>query len=161
MMTEILKEYTLSAIMISAMSALFTIISPDGEMKKYISLISSLCVIAVIAVPTLSLISSFGDVDSALNTDIIEVEPGHDVMIYEAKEIIEKRMDLDIESRFNIKSGVVKTSITLDMSDTSSIDITEIYITVPRGTDVSALEKYVSDMFLNTASVIITESEYE
>lgn len=157
MMTEILGERIFDAVMISATVAVVTLISPSGEMKKYIDLIAALCVIAAIAVPIISAVPSLSlDHDIAWGEDI-EIENGHSGVVYEATEIIEKRTAADIAAKFNIDIGDIDVCIVLDTTELSSIDITDVYITLPRGHNIADLKKYTEELFLNTAAVHITE----
>ena len=146
-----------SVLLISVCSAVVSMIAPRGEIKKYIKLICSLAVVASLALPVISAVLTVRDVEYLPPDASGDVAGDVSAILEYAKQNIEKNTASKIEAEFGI-SGVGVFAV-LDPSDLSSIDITELYITVPRGTNIRAVENYILQMRLCTGTVTVKEKD--
>lgn len=134
--------------------------SPEGELKKYIKYIISLCVVC-------SMLSAFFSFAEKLPENLDEF----DIKIKEvsaemennaaldvalaAKENIESEINALLCAQFGFKKGDIYTVVRIDSEDISAVKITDISIFI---SDISKKEKiydYVSELFLGSANIYI------
>ncbi|MBR6051967.1 MAG: stage III sporulation protein AF [Clostridia bacterium] len=145
-------------VMISVTAAIVSLMSPDGELKKYINLVSVLVVLAALAVPVAAALGNVPDMVTRIEEiDFDSAATGNFDAVTLSKAEIEKRTAEQIESRFSLARGSVGVDVTLDDSDRTAIDITRISVGVPRGTDREKVRKYVEELYKNTAQVTVYE----
>lgn len=143
---------------ISVSAAVVTLLSPDGEMKKYIKLLSTLAVLAAIAVPVASTLAGLPDAIANIEEMDFGGETGSDFdAVALSKAQIEKSVAEQIEARFSLDTGSVKVAAMLDASDTSAIVIEKVSIGVPRGTDTAKVKTFADELFKNTTEVTVYE----
>ena len=145
-------------VLISVSAAIVSLMSPEGELKKYINLVSALVVLAALAVPVAAALGNVPDMVTRLEEiDFDSAATGDFDAVALSKTEIEKRTAEQIEARFSLPRGSVGVDVTLDASDRSAIDITRVTVGVPRGTDAEKVKKYVAELYKNTAAVTIYE----
>lgn len=145
-------------VMISVSAAIVSLMSPDGELKKYINFVSALVVLAALAVPVASSLGNVPEMVTRLEEiDFDGAEKGDFDAVALSKAEIEKRTAEQIEARFSLPRGSVGVDVTLDDGDRTAIDITRISVGVPRGTDAEKVKKYAEELYKNTAQVAVYE----
>lgn len=145
-------------VVISVSAAVVSMMSPDGEIKKYINLVSVLAVLAALAVPVASALGSVPDMVAKLEE--INFDGASDVgfdAVELSREQIEKSTAEQIEARFGLDRGSVSVTVTLDAGDRSAIDITGISVGVPRGASAEKVRAFVTELYKNTAAVDVYE----
>lgn len=146
-----------SVLLIAVAAALISVISPEGEMKKYVKLVSSLAVLAAIIVPMVMSISKLPGMigESVIQSSAAPPAAGFDLIGESAKKI-ERSISEQVKNEFGI-SGDVGASVVLDKSDETEIKILRVILTVPCGTDTAAVREYVLNIMKNTSDVEVRE----
>lgn len=145
-------------VVISVSAAVVSMMSPDGELKKYINFVSVLAVLAALAIPVAAALGNVPDIVSELEEiDFGGAEGGDFDAVELSRCQIEKSTAEQIEARFSLKSGSVKVDVTLDSGDVSAIDITNISVGVPRGVGKEKVRAFVTELYKNTAAVDVYE----
>lgn len=139
---------------VSVSAAVVTLISPDGEMKKYIRFISALVVLAAIAVPVTSTLADLPQMIESIE----EMDFGGNVdaqfdAVALSRAQIEKSVAEQVAAHLGLDTAEIEISAELDASDTSAIVITKVSVGVPRGTDVEKVRSFVGELFKNTTDV--------
>lgn len=147
-------------VMISVSAAIVSMMSPDGELKKYINFVSVLVVLAALAVPVASALGNVPDMVTRLEEiEFDSAATGDFDAVALSKAEIEKRTAEQIEAHFSLPRGSVIAKVSLDDSDRTAIDITRISVGVPRGTDTEKVRKYVYELYKNTVEADVYEVE--
>lgn len=151
-----------TVLFVSVSAAIVSMISPNGEMKKYINLIATLAVLASIAVPIAATVKNIPRTFSEIaETDIVGVEsPDFDIVSLSKKEI-EDHVSSEVELKFKYPDGSVKTSVSLDAADTSKIEITLVSVGIPSSADIPIVREYVTSLFKGLVPVSVYEVRNE
>lgn len=144
-------------VVISVSAAVVSLMSPDGELKKYINLVSVLAVLASLAVPVAAALGNVPEIVAGFEEADFDGAAGGFDAVAAAKAQIEKSTAEQVEAEFSLEHGSVSVDILLDARDLSSIDIKKITVTVPRGTDGERIERFVCGLYLNTAVVEVRD----
>lgn len=145
-------------VMISVSAAVVSLMSPEGEIKKYINLVSVLVVLAAIEVPVASALGNVPNMVTQfdeINFDGAKAGKFDAVALSKAE--IEKRTAEQVEAHFSLPRGSVKVEATLDDGDMTAIEIKRISVGAPRGTDGEKVKKYVIELYKNTVDVVFFE----
>ena len=134
--------------------------SPEGELKKYIKYIISLCVVC-------SMLSAFFSFAEKLPENLDEF----DIKIKEvsaemennaalgvalaAKENIESEINALLCARFGFEKGDIYTVVRIDSEDISAVKITDISIFISDISKKDKIHDYVSELFLESANIYI------
>ena len=142
----------LFAVTVSA--AVVTLMSPEGEMKKYIKLISALVVLAAVAVPVASTLADLPETIANIEETNFggEIDANFDVVAL-SKAQIEKSVAEQVAAEFGIDASAIEVDAELDASDTAAIVITKVSVGVPRGADAAKVKAFVGGLFKNTTNV--------
>ena len=145
---------------VSFSAAVVTLMSPEGEMKKYIKFISALVVLAAIAVPVASTLADLPRmIESIEETDFGgNVDAQFDAVAL-SKAQIEKSVAEQVAAKFGLDAAEIEVSAELDAADTSAIVITKISVGVPRGADGEKIKAFVDALFKNTTNVEVNKVE--
>lgn len=153
------KSWIIGIFLVTVCSAMITLMSPDGEMKKYVRLVASLSVLASIAIPLVFAASKLRyDISIENPSEIDSVsESGFDIISLSAKEI-EKSVGDHVATGFSLQRDDVFVTAELDGSDMTAVEIKRVEISVPHGADIRAVKEYVSGLFNGKISVDVKEA---
>ncbi len=134
--------------------------SPEGELKKYIKYIISLCVVCAMLSGFLSFAGEMPEHLDELEIKVKEVSAEAQIgaemrVALAAKENIENELSSLICAQFGFEEDEVYTVVGIDSEDISAVRITLVSVFV---SDISEKEKiyaYVSELFLETANIYI------
>lgn len=119
-----MKKYVVGVIFISLVSSIFEILAPEGkggDMKKYVKLIASLCVVCFTVVPIYDLLCELDDGSSELSWSFFDGEGEREKYeeIYNLNfsemttELLEKECCALIMSEFGVNDGDIDVKITV------------------------------------------------
>ena len=151
-MSEILSYFG-EIIIITAISGILFTVAPEGNIKKYINFIISVCVLAAIVAPMISVVSKLPEKIRLEEWKYEEAgaeesEKIENAVINASKKEIESAICSLLSSKFD-----------LDAKDPSNIEITEIRIVIPAGKSKEKIRNYIDDMFLGKSVVVVSEAE--
>ena len=134
--------------------------SPEGDLKKYIKYIISLCVVCSMLSAFFSFAESIPENLDEFDIKIKEVsaEAENNAALgvaLAAKENIESEISALLCAQFSFEEGDIYTVVGIDSEDISAVKITDISVFV---SDISEKEKiydYVSELFLGSANIYI------
>lgn len=129
-----MKEYLWTLFGVCATSAIVGAISPEGAMKKYISILCSLCVTVAVISPLISEISSLDDIG-----ELLELDVGYDATDYEEiynGYLLEQNLSLACETleaelaeRFSVENGELTVALeAVDVDGEISVSSATVYI---------------------------------
>ena len=152
-----MTAHIVSILLVVISSAIVSFISPDGEMKKYVKLVSTLAVLAAIVVPVVqSLVKLPEKIEFEVAPSGEEYSAKFDI-IKASKEKIEQSVKAEVCNEFSLADSDVSVIVTLDDSDTAAIKIEHIRVTVPRSAGGARVEKFVLSLMKNTTKVTVEE----
>ena len=153
-------------IVITAVSGILLTAAPEGNMKKYIQFVISVCVLAAVVAPMISMIS---DLPKTIKLKELEYEAAgseeaeniENAVVSASKREIEEAISSLVHTKFGIDKKEIDVEIRLDAADLSAIEITEIHVTIPKrkGVDAKKIRAYLEEMFLGKSAVYVTERE--
>lgn len=124
-----MRELLTGLVALSAIGAVALFISPDGSIKKYVSLSLTLC--------TLALVSGFFMRFSGFDVKLPDLPESEDVSAIAANMVIEgtrKNIEDSVielaSSRYNIAREDITVNAALDTSDTENITLERIEISI-------------------------------
>ena len=150
-------SHVTAVLLITVAAAIVSLISPEGEMKKYVKFVASIAVLASIAVPIVASITKLPDAISEIKADGVGNIQAEFDLISASSEKIEQSIVQMISNEFIIDSEKVSAHLTLDSSDTAAIKILRVSVFVPPGTDTESVRSYVIKLMKNTCDVDVTE----
>ncbi len=153
-----MREFLICLIVMSFCIGLTMLISPDGGIKKYISLACSLTAVAAL----LSMISP-GDIGSAIHEGEVTVydnsERVRQEIINKTIEKINSGIKADLMNKYKIEGGDI--DVYANYTDADSIEITEYYIEL-RGEEnmlkPTRIQYYVSEHYGGKCTVVYVEN---
>lgn len=162
-MSEILSYFG-EIIVITAISGILFTVAPEGNVKKYINFIISICILAAIVAPMISVVSKLPEKIRLEEWKYEEAgaeesEKVENAVIQASKKEIEGAICSLISSKFDLDDKGLTCEIELDAKDPSNVEITEIRIVVPAGTNKEKIRDYIDDMFLGKSIVVVSEAE--
>lgn len=134
--------------------------APEGEIKKYIKYVISLCVVCSMLAGFLSFAGDFPKELDELKIKAEEVsaeaQMSADMRVaLAARENIENELSALICAQFGFETGQVYTVVGIDSEDISAVRITEISVFVSDASEKEKIRAYVSELFLETANIYI------
>ncbi len=158
---EKLSDFAISVLTVCVISGIVTGISPEGAMKKYINYIVSLCVLAAIITPVISIFSSVPQYSEEIE-HIFEKQKETDSdaqakLIEAQKAAVETAIRDTIVKKFGMEEDCVFVRITIDATNRSAIEIRCIDISVKGKCPSGEIKKYIEEMFYGTAKVTVSE----
>ena len=162
-MSEILSYFG-EIIIITAISGILFTVAPEGNIKKYINFIISVCVLAAIVAPMFSVVSKLPEKIRLEEWKYEEAgaeesEKIENAVINASKKEIESAICSLLSSKFDLDAKEIACEIELDAKDPSNIEITEIRIVIPAGKSKEKIRNYIDDMFLGKSVVVVSEAE--
>lgn len=162
-MSEILSYFG-EIIVITAVSGILFTVAPEGNIKKYINFIISICILAAIVAPMISMVSKLPDkirieAGKLEEAGAEESQKMENAVVNASKKEIESAICAFIASKFGLEEDTVACEIELDTRDSSNIEITKISIQIPAGKNKDKIRNYIDDMFLGRSIVVVSEVE--
>lgn len=148
-----MKSYLTSITAVSIVSALVSMLVPDGKAsKKYlkfvIGIISLLAVVEPLCGLSLMIEKSEITIPEAATEDLSE---GYvDSILKKTEALIEESIKSDIFEKFGLSEEYAELEVTLDSSDVSDIKISEITVTLKSygvWRDAVTIEKYIAEKY--------------
>lgn len=152
-------------ILITAVSGLFYHIAPEGNMKKHLQFVISLCVLVALAVPMFSMVmelprifeESFEEVkgeESAKGEQLTES------LIAVSKQEIEAAIASYISEVYGIAPGKISVETVLDAEDPESIEIREIRVILRDAeANTEKIRRALDEMFLGKSEISVLKAE--
>ena len=153
---EKLSGFVLSVLTVCVISGIVIGVSPEGAMKKYINYIISLCVLAAIITPIISIFSSvpqYSEDIERIFEEHKETDTDAEAKLIEAQKAIRDT----IVKKFDIGEDRIFVEIAIDSTNKSAIEIRYIDISVKGKCPSGEIKKYIEEMFYGTAKVTVSE----
>ena len=158
---EKLSGFVLSVLTVCVISGIVIGVSPEGAMKKYINYIISLCVLAAIITPIISIFSSvpqYSEDIERIFEEHKETDTDAEAKLIEAqKAAVETAIRDTIVKKFDIGEDRIFVEIAIDSTNKSAIEIRYIDISVKVKCPSGEIKKYIEEMFYGTAKVTVSE----
>ena len=158
---EKLSGFVLSVLTVCVISGIVIGVSPEGAMKKYINYIISLCVLAAIIPPIISIFSSvpqYSEDIERIFEEHKETDTDAEAKLIEAqKAAVETAIRDTIVKKFDIGEDRIFVEIAIDSTNKSAIEIRYIDISVKGKCPSGEIKKYIEEMFYGTAKVTVSE----
>jgi hypothetical protein len=153
-------------IVVIAVAGVFYAMSPEGTQKRYVNFAISLCVLAALIGPMISVVSALPEILEEAELDLeenrIDIEGNIEgQMISASRENIEATIISMISQRFDISAEKLTVAVTLNTEDPSNIEILSVTVRVADATYVrrAEIKKYLSDMLMDVCEVEVSEWE--
>lgn len=160
---EGIRSYALAIVTVCVSAGLVTQIAPEGQLKKYIKYIISLCVLAALIAPVISVFGGlpeyadkFGEIleqqtedDSGAKKQLIETQ----------KNAVQEAIRSLISTKYSIKKENIEVKIKINSDNSEAVEIKEIFITVKEYADIQAIKNYINEMFYGTAKITVMEAD--
>jgi hypothetical protein len=150
-------------ILVTAVSGLLYHIVPEGNMKKHLHFVISLCVLVTLAVPMFSVLAQLPEVfeqgfeqvrteESAADTQLEET------LIAASKKEIESALCTYISEVYKIDADRISAETVLDAEDRSAIEIRKIDIVIYGNTQTPAdeIRRALEEMFLGKSEITVS-----
>lgn len=161
-MSEILSYFG-EVIVLTAVSGILFAVAPEGNVKKYINFIISVCILAAVVAPMISAVTNLPEkirLDDAFEDAVAqESEKMESAVVKASKNEIEKAICSLICTKFSLDEDVVSCEIELDTTDLSNIEITKIILGLPSSKNHENIKNYIDEMFLGKSEIIISEGD--
>ncbi len=151
-------------IVVIAVSGMFYAMAPDGSQKKYIHFAISLCVLAAIMGPMISVVSSLPeileDAEFEVEENQIEMEENlTEAVISASRKNIEASISVLLSQKYDISKEQIAVSVTLDAENPENIEIVSIAVSV---TDISnakreEIRRYLAEQFMGEPSITVSD----
>jgi hypothetical protein len=152
--------------LITAVSGLFCHIAPEGNMKKHLHFVISLCVLVALCVPMFSMVMTLPEIfeqgfeevrgeEDSVNGDLSES------LIAVSKRKIESSIVSYISDVYGIPREHISAETVLDTSDTSAIEIREVRVTLHKDARAFAreIQGALDEMFLGKSEIAVSVEE--
>lgn len=156
------KAYAIALVTVCVCAGLVTQLAPEGELKKYLRYIVSLCVLAALISPVISVFVSLPElaekIETTSDSGFTESESYEEQLISVRKKAVEDSIKSLIAAKFSLPEEKISLSIEIDAKNVSAIEIKAINIVLYCQADKNGITAYVSEMFYGTAKVTVTEA---
>ena len=134
--------------------------SPEGELKKYIKYIISLCVVCSMLSAFLSFSAEIPENLDEFDIKIKEVsaETENNAAIdvaLAARRNIENEISALLCAQFGFEEGDIYTVVGIDSEDISAVKITDVTVFISEISEKEKIYDYVSELFLESANIYI------
>ena len=156
---EKLSGFVLSVLTVCVISGIVIGVSPEGAMKKYINYIISLCVLAAIITPIISIFSSgpqYSEDIERIFEEHKETDTDAEAKLIEAqKAAVETAIRDTIVKKFDIGEDRIFVEIAIDSTNKSAIEIRYIDISVKGKCPSGVIKKYIEEMIYGKEKVTV------
>lgn len=154
-----IKSYVYMLVCVLAASGLAINLSPEGEMKKYIRYICLLCTAAAICIPTVQVIGGISgyiaDIGDGTAYETGEDPDAEGILIEQTRKNIAASLRNYISEKYGIAKESISVDVTLDGSDTSSVEIKKLTLTLPKNAPAEKIKAELDEMFLHKTEIEI------
>ena len=159
-------SYLGEIVLVTAVSGLLYTVSPDGNLKKHLQFVISLCIVVSLAVPMFSMVMDLPEIfengmEEAEKEEIKANAELTDSLISVSKKEVEKGIVSYVAEKYVIAENDVSAKTVLDTENSEAIEIREIQIVISGEYSIS-LEKIRNDlheMFLGKTHVTVSFAE--
>ena len=156
-------SYLGEIVLITAVSGLLYTVAPEGNLKKHLQFVISLCIVVSLALPMFSMVMDLPEIfeKSFEEAEMGEVASGNDLtdsLISASKKEIEKAIASYIAEKYEISESEISVETVLDAENPESVEIREIHVTIG-GEHTVSFEKIRNDlneMFLGKSRVTVS-----
>ena len=151
-------------IVVIAVGGMFYAMAPDGAQKKYIHFAISLCVLAAIMGPMISVVSSLPEMLEEVEMEVeehqVEIEENlTEAVISASRENIEALIIALLSQKYDIATEKLAVSVALDAKDPENIEIVSIDV---RAEGISSakreeMRRYLAEQFLGNLSITVSD----
>ena len=151
-------------IVVIAVGGMFYAMAPDGAQKKYIHFAISLCVLAAIMGPMISVVSSLPEMLEEVEMEVeehqVEIEENlTEAVISASRENIEASIIALLSQKYDIATEKLAVSVALDAKDPENIEIVSIDV---RAEGISSakreeMRRYLAEQFLGNLSITVSD----
>lgn len=152
--------------LITAVSGLLYHIAPEGNMKKHLHFVISLCVLVALCVPMFSMVMELPEI---FEKGFEEVKSEEDTVKGDLSEsliaVSKREIESSIVSYISDVYGIARENISaetvLDTSDTSAIEICKIRVTLRGNVKKYAgeIQRALHEMFLGKSEITVFTEE--
>jgi len=159
-------SYLGEIVLITAVSGLLYTVSPEGNLKKHLHFVISLCIVVSLAVPMFSMVM---DLPALFESNVEQAERGEeesarewtDSLLSVSKKEIEKAIVSYISEKYAIPEENISAETVLDAQDPEAVEIREIQILIRGESSVSAetIRNDLHETFLGKSRVTVSFTE--
>ena len=156
-------SYLGEIVLIAAFSGLLYTLAPEGNLKKHLQFVISLCIVVSLAVPMFSMVMDLPEIfeKSFEETENKEMASGNDLtdsLISASKKEIEKAIASYIAKKYKISESEIFVETVLDAENPESIEIREIHVTIggERSVSFEKIRNDLDEMFLGKSQVTVS-----
>lgn len=143
-----MRDVLISLVLLSAVCTVALLLSPDGGLKKYVSLCCSLCAVAFIAASVSFVLPGGFELPRSEIED--KTEELRKLAVQTAIENIKNSVISAAEDKYGILPECISVEVQADASDYSEVKLTGIYITLSgleNAVKVTRLKTYIQQTF--------------
>ena len=159
-------SYLGEIVLITAVSGLLYTVSPEGNLKKHLQFVISLCIVVSLAVPMFSMIMDLPEIfeksfEEAEREEVNKNEELTDSLISVSKKEIEKAIVSYIAGKYAIEEGEISVETVLDTQNPESIEIREIHVVIggERSVSFEKIRNDLDEMFLGKSLITVSSAE--
>ena len=150
-------------ILITAVSGLLYHVAPEGNMKKHLQFVISLCILTALAVPMFSMVTELPEIFEKSYEEVQNDEEAvsgslTESLISASKKEIESAITSYISDVYGIPAESVLVETVLNAEDPENIEITEIHIVLrgDYGSFVRTIREDLHEMFLGKSEIMVS-----
>lgn len=151
-------------IVVIAVGGMFYAMAPDGAQKKYIHFAISLCVLAAIMGPMISVVSSLPEMLEEVEMEVeehqVEIEENlTEAVISASRENMEASIIALLSQKYDIATEKLAVSVALDAKDPENIEIVSIDV---RAEGISSakreeMRRYLLEQFMGNPNITVSD----
>ncbi len=155
-------SYLGEIVLVTAISGLLYTVSPEGNLKKHLQFVISLCIVVSLAVPMFSMVMKLPEI---FENGVEEAEKGElktneeltDSLISVSKKEVEKGIVSYIAEKYAIAETDISAETVLDTENPESVEIREIRIVIKGEYPISfeKIQKDLYEMFLGKSHITV------
>ena len=149
-------------ILITAVSGLFYHIAPEGNMKKHLHFVISLCVLVALAVPMFSMVMELPEIfeegfEEVRSEEDVTGEQLTESLIAVSKKEIETAIVSYISEVYGVSPTDISVETVLNAEDPEAIEISRILVVLrDEGADAGTIRRVLEDLFLGQSEVSVS-----
>lgn len=151
-------------IVVIAVGGMFYAMAPDGAQKKYIHFAISLCVLAAIMGPMISVVSSLPEMLEEVEMEVeehqVEIEENlTEAVISASRENMEASIIALLSQKYDIATEKLAVSVALDAKDPENIEIVSIDVRAEGilSAKREEMRRYLAEQFLGNLSITVSD----
>ena len=154
--------YLGEVILITAVSGLLYHVVPEGNMKKHLHFVISLCILVALAVPMFSMVMELPEIfeqsfEEVKAEEHIKEEQLTESLITVSKKEIETAIVSYISEMYGISPADISVETVLDTENIEAIEIRRILVVLrDESADAEAIRHALDDLFLGKSEVTVS-----